>query len=134
MDPWSASQDHSVWTCPSGGSNNFVSKRTGLIMHPAAGVMVFIILIVVSRGAGAKASAVPPINPERYPPTGGLALDSGPVSGRGRRGGRGRRRGGGLGVGLTVAAGGPAQLDDPPAAGDHHQQDAQGRGQEQGHA
>jgi hypothetical protein len=43
--------------------NNFVSKRTGLIMHPAAGVVVFIILIAVSAGTGAKAAAVPKFLP-----------------------------------------------------------------------
>jgi heme A synthase len=46
-----------------GAYNQFVPKRAGLIMHPAAGVVVFIILVVVSRGAGAKAPAAPKFLP-----------------------------------------------------------------------
>jgi hypothetical protein len=43
--------------------NNFVSKRTGLIMHPAAGGVAFVILIVVSHGRAASAGSAPVILP-----------------------------------------------------------------------
>jgi hypothetical protein len=43
--------------------NNFVSKRTGLIMHPAAGVVAFVILIVVSHSRSANSGSAPVILP-----------------------------------------------------------------------
>jgi hypothetical protein len=46
-----------------GAYNNYVSKPTGLIMHPVAGVVVFIILVAVSQSAGTRASAAPKFLP-----------------------------------------------------------------------
>lgn len=42
--------------------NNFVSKRVGLVMHPAAGVVVFLILALTSHGhtANGTSSKTPP--------------------------------------------------------------------------
>ena len=42
--------------------NNFVSKRVGLVMHPAAGAVVFLILAFVSHGnsANGASSKAPP--------------------------------------------------------------------------
>lgn len=42
--------------------NNFVSKRAGLVMHPAAGAVTFLILVAVSHGgsAGDASSKAPP--------------------------------------------------------------------------
>jgi 4-amino-4-deoxy-L-arabinose transferase-like glycosyltransferase len=41
--------------------NNFVSKRIGLVMHPAAGAVVFVISAVVIQGHSANgASKAPP--------------------------------------------------------------------------
>lgn len=34
--------------------NNFVSKRTALIMHPAVAVVLFLVLLAVSQGNGAN--------------------------------------------------------------------------------
>jgi hypothetical protein len=43
--------------------NSFVSKRTGLIMYPAAGVVVFVILIVVRQSSAASHGPAPVILP-----------------------------------------------------------------------
>ena len=40
------------------GYNNFVSKRFGLIMHPAAGVVVFVILAMATTHHSSKSSPV----------------------------------------------------------------------------
>jgi hypothetical protein len=38
--------------------NNFVSKRTGLIMHPAAGVLVYVLLTLATHHHSSKSSPV----------------------------------------------------------------------------
>ena len=40
------------------GYNNFVSKRVGLIMHPAAGVLVYVLLTLTTYHHSAKSSPV----------------------------------------------------------------------------
>jgi hypothetical protein len=40
------------------GYNNFVSKNFGLILHPAAGVLIYIISIVTTHNPAKAASAV----------------------------------------------------------------------------
>jgi hypothetical protein len=40
--------------------NNFVSKRAGLVMHPAAGAVAYLILASVSHGNSARASSKAP--------------------------------------------------------------------------
>jgi len=39
------------------GYNNFVPKRLGLIMHPAAGVLVYVIIAVTTRHPGKSVPA-----------------------------------------------------------------------------
>jgi hypothetical protein len=44
--------------------NNFVSKRAGLIMHPAAGALIFLIIGLVSHGqpaTGTSSHGPPPV-------------------------------------------------------------------------
>ncbi len=46
--------------------NNFVSKRAGLVMHPAAGAVVYLLLAFVSHGNpahGTSSKALPHIFP-----------------------------------------------------------------------
>ncbi len=40
--------------------NNFVPKRLGLIVHPAAGALLFVIFTGVSHGGSANGSKAPP--------------------------------------------------------------------------
>ena len=39
------------------GYNNFVSKRLGLIMHPAAGVLVYVIIALATRHSSKSSPA-----------------------------------------------------------------------------
>jgi uncharacterized membrane protein len=42
-----------------GAYNNFVSKKAGLIMHPAGGVVLFVITVAVSKSGSANSSSAP---------------------------------------------------------------------------
>lgn len=41
--------------------NNFVSKRVGLVMHPAAGAVVFLLSVFVSHGDSANGASSKPL-------------------------------------------------------------------------
>jgi hypothetical protein len=39
--------------------NNFVSKKAGLLMHPAGGVLLFVILVAVAKSGAGNSSTAP---------------------------------------------------------------------------